>query len=249
LAGPKPVMCMNALFVKDLGAKTRRGLEGRVQEGRSAGGLGYGYGVVREHDARGELIRGGRVINEEQARIVRRIIGEFVGGKSPRAIAGGLNADGILGPGGRRWSDTTIRGHTERGTGVLHNELYVGRYVWNRLRYIKDPRTGRRVSRLNPRSKWRIKELPHLRIVDDGLWEQAQARLGMIRESPRVVKARAKEFWRHRRAKHLLTGVAHCGVCGSPVAAIGRDYLRCGAAHRQGACSNKASIRRPILSP
>jgi DNA invertase Pin-like site-specific DNA recombinase len=45
---------MNALFLKDLADKTRRGLEGRVREGRSGGGLCFGYDVVREHDARGE---------------------------------------------------------------------------------------------------------------------------------------------------------------------------------------------------
>src|SRR6267143_2244175 len=49
---------MNALFLKDLAAKTHRGLEGRVREGRSGGGLSYGYDVVREQDARGEPIHG-----------------------------------------------------------------------------------------------------------------------------------------------------------------------------------------------
>lgn len=38
---------MNALFLKDLADKTRRGLRGRVEAGRSGGGLCYGYDVVR----------------------------------------------------------------------------------------------------------------------------------------------------------------------------------------------------------
>ena len=33
---------MNALFLKDLAQKTRRGLEGRVRQGKSGGGLCYG---------------------------------------------------------------------------------------------------------------------------------------------------------------------------------------------------------------
>ena len=37
------------------------------------------------------------------------------------------------------WGDTTIRGHVNRGTGILNNELYVGRLVWNRLRYHQGP--------------------------------------------------------------------------------------------------------------
>ncbi len=159
----------------------------------------------------------------------------------------GLNADKIGGPRSRPLSDTTIRGHTLRGTGVLHNELYVGRLVWNRPQYVKDPSTGKRVSRLNPEADWLITEVPELRIIDVTLWQQAQARLGSIRESPRVVKARATEFWIHRRARHLLTGLAHCGVCGAPLAAAGKDYLSCSAARRQGTCSNKRGIRRPVL--
>jgi site-specific DNA recombinase len=34
---------MNALFLKDLAAKTHRGLRGRVEDGKSGGGLCYGY--------------------------------------------------------------------------------------------------------------------------------------------------------------------------------------------------------------
>ena len=45
---------MNALFLKDLAQKTRRGLEGRVRQGKSGGGLCFGYDVVRKFDAAGE---------------------------------------------------------------------------------------------------------------------------------------------------------------------------------------------------
>src|SRR5918997_3622894 len=38
---------MNALFLKDLADKTRRGLRGRVELGKSGGGLCYGYKVTR----------------------------------------------------------------------------------------------------------------------------------------------------------------------------------------------------------
>jgi DNA invertase Pin-like site-specific DNA recombinase len=38
---------MNALFLKDLAEKTHRGLRGRVEDSKSAGGLCYGYRVVK----------------------------------------------------------------------------------------------------------------------------------------------------------------------------------------------------------
>ena len=89
---------MNALFITDLRLKVKRGLTGRVQQGKSAGGLAYGYRVIRELDGRGELIRGRRRIAEAEARVVRRIFEAFAAGKSPRAIAKMLNAEGVPGP-------------------------------------------------------------------------------------------------------------------------------------------------------
>ena len=59
----------------------------------------------------------------------------------------------MAGPDGRPWGDTTIRGQADRGTGLLNNALYVGRLEWNRCSYVKDPRTGKRVARPNPREK------------------------------------------------------------------------------------------------
>jgi DNA invertase Pin-like site-specific DNA recombinase len=93
---------MNALFLKDLAQKIRRGLEGRVLDGRSGGGLGFGYEVVRELDSRGEPIRGKLAISEIKATVIRRVFEEYARGRSPRAIAAGLNADGIPGPSGKK---------------------------------------------------------------------------------------------------------------------------------------------------
>jgi len=135
---------MNALFLKDLAQKTHRGLEGRVRKGRSAGGLAYGYEIRREFDANGEPVRGMRQVNSHKAEIVRSIFAEYASGKSSRAIAKELNANGVQGPGRRLWNDYAIHGNRRRGTGILNNELYVGRLVWNRQRFIKDPTSGKR---------------------------------------------------------------------------------------------------------
>jgi DNA invertase Pin-like site-specific DNA recombinase len=238
---------MNALFLKDLAQKTRRGLEGRVRQGKSGGGLCYGYDVVREVDANGEPIRGGRRINEPEAEVVRRIFAEFAGSRSPRAIAKGLNAEAIAGPHGRAWRDTAIRGHATRGTGILRNQLYIGRLIWNRQRFVKDPATGKRLARPNPREDWVIHDVPELRIVDDELWQKVQARLDTIRDSDAVRKARKTRFWERRRAKHLLTGLVACGECDSRFASVGRDYLACSGARGRGTCSNTRSIKRAVL--
>src|SRR5258708_7563915 len=52
---------MNALFLKDLAQKVRRGLEGRVRQGRSGGRLCYGSHLLREHDGRVQAVPGLRI--------------------------------------------------------------------------------------------------------------------------------------------------------------------------------------------
>ena len=45
----------------------------------------------------------------------------------------------------------------------------------------------------------------------------------------------------------MLTGKAFCGCCDGAMTNIGRDYLACSTARRQGMCSNRQGIRRDIL--
>ena len=88
---------MNALFLKDLALKTKRGLEGRINKGRSAGGNAYGYDVVREYGPDGPIDRGRRTINAQEARVVVEIFTRYLNGESPRAIAACLNEQKFVG--------------------------------------------------------------------------------------------------------------------------------------------------------
>lgn len=240
---------MNALFLKDLAMKTHRGLRGRVEKGKAGGGLCYGYKVVKKFDANGEPIRGDREIVPEEATIICRIFREFASGKSPKAIAVDLNREGVPGPLGRAWGDTSIRGHASRGTGIINNELYTGVLVWNRLRYIKDPSTGRRVSRINPESQWIRTEVPHLRIVDDELWNATRARQKQISaifgpNPANTLEGRMKRVRLTGRPIHLLSGLLTCGCCGGKVGIITPNRYACLNHHRRGTCDNGRSITR-----
>jgi site-specific DNA recombinase len=237
---------MNALFLKDLAEKTRRGLEGRVREGRSGGGLCFGYEVVREHDLRGEPIHGGRKINQLEATIVCRIFTEFAAGKSPRRIAVDLNRDHVPGPRGGEWDTSTINGNAARGTGILNNELYIGRLVWNRLRYIKDPETGRRISRLNDPSRLVVQDVPELRIISQDLWDAVKQRQHLLKRNTRPDLA-DKPFWARQRPRFLITGLAKCGECGSSYVKISANLFGCAAARNRGTCSNRVNIRLDTL--
>ena len=160
---------------EDVAAKTHRGLAKRVEAGKSGGGhFRYGYDVVRGLDARGDLQRGDRTINAERVEVLRDIFKMFADGSSPIAIAKSPNAENIPGPENPPWRDTTIRGHAQRGTGILRNEVYVGQLVWNCMHFVRDAVTGKRVSRLNPPDQRTRTEVPKLRIVSQELLEKVQ---------------------------------------------------------------------------
>jgi site-specific DNA recombinase len=230
---------MNALFLKDLADKTRRGLRGRVEAGKSGGGLCYGYRVLRSLSGT-SATTGEREVEPNEAAIVDRIFREFVGGASPKQIAKRLNEEGVRGPLGARWNPSTIHGNATRGTGILNNELYVGRIVWNRLRYIENPDTGRRVSRLNPRSEWISKEASELRIISDDVWDSVKRRQAITR---RVLNA-GTSIVRARRPRYLFSGLTKCAVCGSGFMLKSVNRLSCYGATSKGICSNHLTIRR-----
>ncbi|WP_342354330.1 recombinase family protein [Paracoccus siganidrum] len=244
---------MNALFLKDLAAKTHRGLRGRVEDGKSGGGISYGYRVVKQLDARGDLIRGDREIEPREAEIVRRIFRDFAAGIGPKTIAKTLNDEGLPGPGGKPWGDTTIRGHVKRGTGLVNNEIYIGRLVWNRMRYVKDPRTGKRVSRMNPESEWVTTEVPELRIIEQPLWDAVKARQAEIAEKYVNVTEAVRRHHRNNRLnathrpKSLLSGLVFCGCCGGPYSLRGAGRFACSNHISKGICANKVTIRQQEL--
>ncbi|MEO5337234.1 MAG: recombinase family protein [Magnetospirillum sp. WYHS-4] len=237
---------INAVFLKSLAEKTRRGQRGRVQEGKIAGGLCFGYRPVYRHDDHGEPTRGDREIVEAEAGIVKRIFSEYVSGKSPRSIARDLNIEGVSGPRGGKWSASTLLGNPDRGTGALRNELYAGRVVWNRQKFIKDPVTGKRQARPNPKQDWVISEVPHLQIVSDDLWTAAQERLSSHRRQT-TPKDSSNRLNPAHRPRYLLSGLLRCGVCGGPlsVAALGR--YGCANHRERGICDNRRTVGRDDL--
>lgn len=239
---------MNALFLKDLADKTRRGQRGRVELGKSGGGNAYGYDVVKLFAANGEPIRGDRTINLVEAEVIRRIFRDYVAGKSPKRIATELNKEGIRAPSGGDWGFSTLNGNAKRGNGILNNEMYIGRLVWNRQRFIKDPDTGKRQARPNPESEWIIQEVPELRILDDDLWSAAKARQAAIKIRRGDDGREAENHFRERRRpKYLFSGLAKCGCCGGGYAMISADLVGCSTARNKGTCDNRKNIRRDYL--
>lgn len=218
---------VDSQYIEDLKAATIRGMKSAIAEGRNAGGRAYGYRPIKGEP--GQL-----AIIADEADVVRRIFRQFIDGDSPRTIAGALNRDHVAPPRGHYWRASTILGSLRRGHGILLNPLYVGRIVWNRVRMVKHPDTGRRLSRINPESEWRAIDAPHLRIVDDDVWEVAQKRrTGSTRCQPRG----------RVRPRYILSGLLRCGACGAGMSAHDTDRkgrrTRCTQFIQAGACSNR----------
>jgi site-specific DNA recombinase len=205
--------------------KVRRGMAGVAREGRHAGGRPYGYRPVPGRP--GEL-----AVVAAEAAVVRRIFERYVAGEPPRAIASALNAEGVPPPRGGAWNASTINGNLARGHGIVLNEVYAGRLVWNRVRMVKDPATGKRVSRPNPRSEWIAADAPRLAIVPAELFAAAQARK---RREGRASRPGP-------RPKRLLSGLLRCGACGAGMHAIGADRkgvrVQCARVRESGDCGH-----------
>jgi hypothetical protein len=198
-----------------------------VQAGRIPGGRCYGYRASEGAE------RGVRTIDAAEADIVRRVFREYLAGKSPLAIVAALNGDDIKGPRGGQWTSSTINGSPKRANGIISNRLYVGELVYNRQRFVKDPESGKRRSKLNPEAEWLVQPVPELAIVDRATFDAAQARRAAASCGPLSGR---------RRPKHILSGLVVCGCCGSSMIVVREDVLGCSAQRNKGTCYNRRTI-------
>ena len=103
---------------------------------------------------------------------------------------------------------------------------------------MKDPETGKRLSRPNPKSKGVATEAPHLRIIDEETWEAVQA----IKECYSLLRGN-----RRQTKKRLLSGLVRCGACGGTMTIINRKRYSCSAKRERGTCSNPVGIKAAEL--
>lgn len=241
---------MSEQYRKEIGRRTRRGLEGLARAGRSVGGRAYGY--VPASEASGQSRR----VQAEEAAVVRRIFTMYADGASARSIAATLNREGITSPGARwkrtqrrtgKWLASAIAGDISRGTGILNNEAYVGRVIWNRQRWIRSAaNSSKRRCVQNPRNQWIVREDESLRIVSDELWNRAKRRQreqsARIGARVRAGLSRTSAKSTGRPPKHLLSGILKCGECGASLIASGRSYA-CSSRINGGASACTSTVR------
>ena len=237
---------LGPMFLKDLADKTRRGQSGRVSLGLVPGPVAYGYRAVPGKP-------GVREIVPSEAVIILRIFSEYAAGKSPRAIAADLARDGIPAPSGAaHWNYQIFSGGRLRG-GIISNPIYAGKLVWGQTRKIRNPETGKRLTRAAPEADRMTIDAPHLRIVPQALWDAANAirkARGLAKFGPGGKQVRVPTT---PRSTHLLSGLLKCGVCGGMMrmqqkAREGSPRIACAAAHQRSTCDHRKGYRPDPLA-
>ena len=115
------------------------------------------------------------------------------------------------------------------------------------MQHIKDPSTGKRVSRLNPESEWTFHNAPDLRIIEQDLWDAVKARQSKTTWSQKSRGNGVHPLNALQRPTHLLTGLIKCGCCGGGFSMISQHHLGCSTARNKGTCENRLTIRRDAL--
>lgn len=242
---------MNALYLKDMKDKIRRGQSARVAAGYASSSCSYGYQVVRGVvDGKGRNVNGVRQVDEAKAAVVRRIFSEYAAGRSLPEIITGLNRDNIPAPAGGLWKRTALAGSPRKREGILLNEIYIGNLVYNRTRIVREPGTGRRRYVANPEEDWTRTHLPELRIVDDALWQKVQARHRRQRAERAVrssTRKKPKERILDTHNQHALTGWVKCGWCGGQKSVANASRYLCSTHRYAKKCKNSRGTKESVL--
>jgi DNA invertase Pin-like site-specific DNA recombinase len=161
----------NQQYLEGFAQKIRRGQQGAVRSGRISG-IAYGYSKVFSPHGNGL-----REINAAEAAVVVRIFTDYVSGSTTTDICRALDAAGVPPPKGNAWRPDSLSGRNGAGSGILRNKLYVGEFHWGRTRRRRDCKTGVLKVEIAPTAQRVVALVPHLRIIDDHLFEAAQVKL------------------------------------------------------------------------
>ena len=176
---------------------------GRVPTGSPHGIFGYDYDKATK----------ARLVNEEESEVVRRIFGIYVDGWSMYRIAKKLNQEGVPTKRGMLWTGGGIRD-------VLSNTSYISLDYYGKTKEVVGA-DGKRKRVAVPREEWIEIRGYTPAIISEPIFQKAQERL----------EATQERFQGKNARRHILTGIAVCGMCGTWISGNGGDgkhrYYRC----------------------
>jgi DNA invertase Pin-like site-specific DNA recombinase len=240
---------VDQLYLKEMAKKIKRGLAGQLDRGFVTGGKTYGYRTVgvpsgkTDVDGNPELVGKRRIIQPDEAAIVRQIYEWAASGVGVFTITRRLQ-ESTSGPWGNPWSQNVIRR-------ILRNEVYLGKLIWGRVNYERQPGTNKMVCRKQPREQWKTVEQPELRIISDDLWQAVRERESVVQASLRggnLARGRLPGY----QSKYLLSGFVKCGLCGGGYAIVSSNKrvgprYGCRRSHREYTCTNRIVVRPSVV--
>ncbi len=211
----------NDFYTADVSRKVRAALTARKRAGRFIGAQAP-FGYAKDPARPGRL-----AVDEAAAEVVRELFRRYLQSGSVAGVAKELTEGGFPTPaqyrggGGQArfpgvWSDRAVRR-------ILTNPTYAGHLTQNRrvkINYKLDQ------YRDLPPEEWITVPNTHPAIVDQEAFDRAQALLGL------------RSYRAGGGGGHLLTGLAFCGKCGSPMTYVrespARTYMVCQGWRRGG---------------
>lgn len=173
-----------------------------------------------------DKIDGKLIVNEEQAKVVRRIYKEFLDGHSFTRIAERLTADGIpTETGNCEWNISCFKK-------MLTNEKYKGDMMFQKT-YHADHITKKQLKNNGELHKYYL-ENSHEAIIDKDIWECVQLELARQKQ---YCKDHHISVYHRSSEQNPLSARITCSTCGSTFELLksnrvgdkGRKYWRCGS--------------------
>ncbi len=189
-------------YSEDLSQKVRSSIAARKAKGNYTASVTT-YGYKKDPGRKGHL-----VVDEEAAKIVRRIYREYLDGRAIYKIAQGLNDDGIAAPSiylKRKIGNGYIRHNaTLLWTSVcvrrmLSNQTYLGHVVYHKY---EQAEVGGKDKKVLEPDEWKVVKNMHMPLVSQKDFDKAQKRLQGNKRVKRIYP------------KHCLSGMVECGLCG-----------------------------------
>ena len=224
----------NSTTILETGRRVRRGQEGRLRAGLTAGDYPYGYESFQVNPDAIKSSRGPKPekqvrIKESEAHWVREIFAWFLNGISQNAIARKLNQLSVP-LGGRRRNALWEHRHI---AAILPNAKYVGDWSYGKTTTRRNSQ-GRTKQIPVPEDQWTVVDRPDLRIVDQATWERAKIKLAEVEAAfgpkPGQKKRGRKAHYSDVYPTGLLNGLIFCGECGAKLHQRGHGkniYLGC----------------------
>lgn len=231
---------MNAMILRDMSDKVKRGHIAKAKRGEQPAGIAYGYKTSYEIDDNGIIGKKIRVIDPEKAKVVKYIFEEYVKGIKIPQIAVNLNIMKIPSPSGILWKSNSISGSKERNEGIINNPIYKGLVVYNITSKLTNPINNKTINVINP-IKDRI-ETPNeaFRIISDELWNAAKTE-----QLKRSFKKKTKKYNEHRA--NPLTNLVYCGACGGRKTIANNKRYVCNNYRYKRTCKNARGAKEHII--